>query len=269
MTTMIMKGSGVGFVATLFASILLILNNGELTKAYDPYAVATTSWMSAKATFYGGQDASGTMNGGCGYANPFTLGYGAQTAALSNALFNKGLTCGACFEIKCAITATAYAKQWCYANSPSIYITATNLCPQGSYGGWCNGANLHFDLAYAAFTKLARENAGVIPVNYRRTPCKKSGGIKFQLNGNTYWNLVLIYNVGGGGNVAAAAIKGSRSNFYTMNQNWGMNWESYSNLVGQALTFKITLGNGRSATFYNVAPAGWRFGQTYQAAYNF
>ncbi|KAL3697603.1 hypothetical protein R1sor_011679 [Riccia sorocarpa] len=262
------RGSRVGLIGTLLATFLLMMNNADVTIALDPYAVATTTWRDAHVTFYGGNDASGTMNGGCGYANPFTLGYGDQTAALSGALWNKGLSCGACFEIKCKISSSSYAKQWCIASNPSIFVTATNLCPQGSFGGWCDSPKAHFDLAYAAFTRLANQAAGYAPVQYRRTPCKKKGGVKFQMNGNPYWDLVLIYNVAGAGNVAKAWIKGSGS-FYPMSQNWGMNWSAYAALRGQALSFKLVLGNGRTATYYNVCPKYWQIGQTCQSAYNF
>ncbi|KAG6550928.1 hypothetical protein Mapa_007543 [Marchantia paleacea] len=256
-------------VCIVLATILVAISNGVLSKAGDSRIVATTTFMDAKATYYGGNDASGTMNGGCGYANPFALGYGDQTTALSTALWNKGLTCGACFEIRCKISATAYAKKWCYPKAGSIKITATNLCPPGSHGGWCDPPKSHFDLAYAAFTRLANFQAGVIPIQYRRTPCQKTGGIKFSMNGNPYWNLVLVHNVAGGGNVHAMQIKGSRTGFMQMKQNWGQNWEAYCNLVGQSVTFKVTLGNGRTVTFWNAVSSNWKFGQTYQAKYNF
>ncbi|XVF56522.1 hypothetical protein PTKIN_Ptkin06aG0127900 [Pterospermum kingtungense] len=60
-----------------------------------------TNWYDAHATFYGDMKSEGTMQGTCGYSCLFKQRYGLEITALSTTLFNNGLTCGACFEIKC------------------------------------------------------------------------------------------------------------------------------------------------------------------------
>lgn len=104
-----------------------------------------------------------TAGGACGFGNLYSTGYGTDTAALSSTLFNSGLSCGACYELTCDMS----GSQYCHPGA-SVVVTATNFCPHGSNGGWCNPPRQHFDLAQPVFTKLAQEVGGVIPINYRR-----------------------------------------------------------------------------------------------------
>ncbi|BBN05346.1 expansin [Marchantia polymorpha subsp. ruderalis] len=259
----VFRSGNLELLVVCVTGIILQLHNAEAYLSTESSVVSRTTFGDATATFYGGSDASGTQGGSCGYQNPFALGYGIKTAALSNSLLANNMNCGACFEVKCKYDASAYTKKWCYPNSPTIIVTATNQSPPG-----LNGEH-HFDLTEPMFMKIANRIGGRIPIQYRRVRCYKPGGIKFTLTGNPFFNLVLVYNVGGAGNVYGMAIKGSRTDFYPMSRNWGQYWQAFVKLTGQSLTFRVTLGNGKSTTFWNVAPANWQFGQTVAATYNF
>ncbi|RZC21380.1 Expansin-A4, partial [Glycine soja] len=150
-------------------------------------------------------------------------GYGLDMAALSSVLFNHGEACGACYEIKCV-----NSPQWC------------------DNGGWCNPPRQHFDLAKPAYLKIAQYKAGIVPVQYRRVPCKKQGGIRFTITGNPYFNLVEVWNVGGAGDITKVQVKGDKKllNWTNLKRNWGEKWETNAMLVGETLTFRVKASDG-------------------------
>ncbi|KAL7096772.1 hypothetical protein ACP275_10G100500 [Erythranthe tilingii] len=244
----------------LASSLMILMLVGPISAHSHGPDFKVGPWKDAHATFYGGADGSGTMGGACGYDDLVKEGYGFNTTALSTALFNDGKACGSCYEIKCA-----KGNKWCKPGArSSIFVTATNFCPPGGTG-CCNSPNEHFDLSQPAYLQIAEYKAGIVPVQYRRVPCKKRGGVKLTITGNPYFNLVTVTNVGGAGDVTSVEVSGGKDLPWTkLSRNWGQKWETNANLVGHDLTFKVTTSDGKTVILQKVVPQNWQFSQTFE-----
>ncbi|KAK2355212.1 putative expansin-A17 [Trifolium repens] len=225
--------------------------------------VQANGWLNAHATFYGTNQSPTSLGGACGYDDTFHAGFGVNTAAVSTMLFRDGEVCGACYQVICDYRID---PKWCL-RSRSVTITATNFCPPNNHGGWCDPPHHHFDMSMPSFLRIARQgDEGIVPVLYRRVACKRRGGVRFTLKGQSNFNMVMITNVGGSGDVKGVWIRGSRTGTWLpMHRNWGANWQSNADLRNQRLSFKITLVDGNTLVFLNVVNSNWRFGQTFSS----
>ena len=247
-------------------------------------------WTVGHATFYGGRDGSGTTDGGaCGYKDALAKDYGALTAAVSPALYSEGAGCGACFEVK--------GPEEGGSGNKSVVVTATNQAPPPVSGQ----KGEHFDLTMPAFLQIAEEKAGIVPISYRRycvvvqahdehtnalhplidawflqciqlirVACVRQGGIRYTITGNENYNMVMVTNVGGEGDVVALSVKGNKRVKWTpMKRSWGQLWTTEVDLTGESLTYRVMTGDHRKATSWHVMPRDWQFGKTYQATKNF
>nr|GLL22663.1 expansin-A12 [Ipomoea trifida] len=225
-------------------------------------------WINGHATFYGVNQDPSTFGGACGYDNPYHAGFGAHTTALSSALFRNGEACGACYQVRCNYRV---APKWCLPTRAFVTVTATNFCPPNGNGGWCDSPRHHFDMSLPAFLRIARQaNEGVVPVLYRRVGCRRRGGVRFTLKGQSNFNMVMISNVGGSGDIKSAWMRGSGTRTWVpMIRNWGANWSTRFDIRSQTLSFRLTLTNGKTMAFYNVVPSSWKFGQTFASRNQF
>ncbi|KAK3005292.1 hypothetical protein RJ639_016902 [Escallonia herrerae] len=248
-------------MGTLKATVIyLVLLQACRTAAQDQDGL----WTSATATYTNETDDSIITEGACGYGDLHKNSYYKYSAGLSSVLFNRGSSCGGCFEVRCVDHIL-----WCLQGSPSVILTATDFCPPNyglpaDYGGWCNYPRAHFEMSKAAFAEIANRKGDIVPIQYRRVKCEKEGGMRFTLTGSSYFYQVLITNVGSDGEVIAVKIKGSRTGWIPMGRNWGQNWHCNINLAGQPLSFEVRISSGRTVTSYSVAPSNWRFGQTFE-----
>ncbi|CAD6338146.1 unnamed protein product [Miscanthus lutarioriparius] len=261
-------------VAALIMAAAHLASGSGYYQAAAPFT--TSDWQDGSATFYGDDSGLGADFGGaCGYgANDIQSLYSTSTAALSTPLFASGSGCGQCYELRCV------NSRWCNPGSPAVVVTGTNLCPPNwnlpsDNGGWCNPPRQHFDMAPPSFLILAPRVAGIVPVQFRRVPCQRSGGIRFYVQGNYYWLLLYVMNVGGSGDVGDLAVKRAGEpdcSYMPASRNWGITYQVFAALGNaKGLVVRMTCYSSPRKTIVvdDAIPAWWSTGLSYQGSNNF
>ncbi|KAF3322121.1 expansin-A1-like protein [Carex littledalei] len=186
-------------------------------------------------------------------------------AALSGALFNEGQSCGQCYKITCN---SQSGSKFCRDGS-TVTVVATSFFPSErallSDSSDTKLENEHFHLSQSAWNEISLDESKVVPVLYQRVPCIKQGGVKFTINGQAFFMVVLISNVAGDGSIKSVSIKGSNTSWIVMSRNSGANWHSNACLKEQSISFSVTLTDGQNLKFEDVVPENWSFGQTYSS----
>ncbi|KAH7863957.1 hypothetical protein Vadar_023994 [Vaccinium darrowii] len=227
-----------------------------------------SGWTSAVATWYGSANSDGTNGGACGYQSAVGQPpYSDLVSAGGPSLFDSGLGCGACYQVKCTVNAA------CSGNP--VTVTLADSCPG------CTDAAFHFDLSGTAFGAMAISglatqllDAGTFPILFQRVLCNYPGfSVTFVVDSgsNSYYFAVVIEFQDGDGNLSAVALQQANSNTWTsMQHSWGAVWELDTGAYLQApFSIQLTGDSGSTLVASNVIPVGWQPGQTYQSTVNF
>ncbi|GAB4824962.1 Expansin-B3 [Ancistrocladus abbreviatus] len=264
-----METHGRGHLSFSIVMFLCILKSLSVS-AQPLHNIADSHWSPATATWYGDPDGDGSVGGACGYGSLVDVRpLRARVGAGSPVLFKNGEGCGACYKVKCL------DSEICSRRAVTVIIT--DECP----GGVCSGGRTHFDLSGTAFGRMAisgegsqLRDRGLIPVIFRRTPCKYGGqSIAFHVNeGSTeYWLSLLVEFEDGDGDVGSMHIReATSSQWLQMTHLWGANWCIIGGpLRGPFSVMLTTLSTGKRLSARDVIPRNWTPKGTYMSRLNF
>ncbi|XP_047064854.1 expansin-B2-like [Lolium rigidum] len=234
----------------------------------------SSTWLPAKATWYGKPNGAGPDNGGgaCNFKNSQKAPFFSMTSCGNQALFKDGAGCGACYQIKC--NKNNYPE--CSNVAKTVVITDINDGPMAKY---------HFDLSGTAFGAMALpgrnaqlRRAGKISIQFRRVPCNWPGvKITFYIlkGANPYYFPVMPEHLNGDGTVVKMEVMRSKDGRPTkiwepMYRSVGAVWRRDSgNPLKGPLSLRITSDSGKKLIANNVIPAGWKGGNGYTSKVQF
>ncbi|KAM3198539.1 hypothetical protein ACQJBY_073592 [Aegilops geniculata] len=159
-------------IAVAAALILVSHAYGCYAKHHASPAAANSSWLDAKATWYGAPQGAGPDdNGGaCGFKNVNLPPFSSMTSCGNQPLFKDGKGCGSCYQIRCLKS----DHPACSGVPKTVIITDMNYYPVSRY---------HFDLSGTAFGAMAKDG--------RNDELRHAGIINMQFK-NTHWPIMPV-----------------------------------------------------------------------------
>jgi len=255
-------------------AVALVVLLSMLVTSVHSGSIYSSSWLAAKATWYGKPNGAGPSNNGgaCNFKNNHLAPFHSMTSCGNQALFKGGAGCGACYQIRC----NKDCHPECSNVAKTVVITDINEENMGKY---------HFDLSGTAFGAMALPNrnaalrkAGKISIQFRRVPCKWPGvKITFYIlkGANPYYLPVMPTNVNRDGTVVKMSIMRSKNGRPTkiwepMYRSVGAVWRRDSgNPLKGPLSLRITNESGKTLIATNVITANWKGGRSYTSKVQF
>ncbi|CAL8462617.1 g2150 [Coccomyxa elongata] len=198
--------------------------------------------------------------GSCGYGELDKSKYpywSVGALSTSNIYYGAGPVkgCGECFEVQCLQNNGQFAGR-CNQdpNARSVTIMITDSCPE------CEGD--HLDIQALTFNKMAPMALGRIDIQYRRVECTVPQDLNVIIDENRGaggWIRLQVKDAAGRGSVKLVQVKGSNSDWESMNNVWGASWESTS-VPAPPLDFRIQDDAGTEVTAFSVVTANGETG---------
>ncbi|XP_073125905.1 expansin-like A1 [Henckelia pumila] len=240
---------------SLYLVIIIFFHLASLAAACDRCV------HQAKVAFFSGDGA--LQSGACGYGSVAVgLNYGLLAAA-SPAVYNQGLACGDCFQMRCN------NGRLCSKQGTVVLVSDKN----GD-----NGTD--FVVSKKAFVSMAKKGMekeifklGILPVQYKRVPCdyakNKNLSVRVQESSHkpSYLAISFLYQGGQTEIVALDVAQVGSPNWNFMSRNYGAVWDT-SRVPAGPLQLRFVVTSGYDGKWYwakNVLPADWKNGAIYDS----
>ncbi|TVU31741.1 hypothetical protein EJB05_23439, partial [Eragrostis curvula] len=231
----------------------------------------STSWLPARATWYGKPNGAGPDNGGgaCSYSHTNLPPFNSMTSCGNIPIFKDGKGCGACYQVRCLST----KNRACSEQPQTIIITDVNTNPRIS--------KYYFDMSGTSFGSMAKpgmsnklRGAGILDIQFRRVACNYKGlNVNFHVDrgSNPHYFAVRVEYADGDGSIVQVDLQEANcASWKPLRQSWGAMWRLDSGPPLKApFSLRITGDSGRKLTAYKVIPANWKGNMDYRSVVQF